>query len=146
VRGRDEGKKALGKNSARGKAMWWGDEGKNGARESWHKACSARGITARGSFAWRVSAREARWERFPPNRTDLFFFFLLFIASFFGHTFSFLSKRTHGMKGRGRTGKQHHARDQERRGMAAVGDGGGQLGLKDNKKKTKERTQVTSNN
>jgi hypothetical protein len=30
--------------------------------------------------------------------------------------------------------------------MAAVGDGGGQLGLKDNKKKTKERTQVTSNN
>jgi hypothetical protein len=30
--------------------------------------------------------------------------------------------------------------------MAAVGDGGGRLGLKDNKKKTKKRTQVTSNN
>jgi hypothetical protein len=30
--------------------------------------------------------------------------------------------------------------------MAAVGDGGGRLGLKDNKKKTKERTRVTNNN
>jgi hypothetical protein len=30
--------------------------------------------------------------------------------------------------------------------MAAVGDGGGRQGFKDNKRKTKEITQVTSNN
>jgi hypothetical protein len=30
--------------------------------------------------------------------------------------------------------------------MAAVADGGGRLGLKVNKKKTKKRTQVTTNN
>jgi hypothetical protein len=58
----------------------------------------------------------------------------------------FLSKRNSWQEtGRGAWGNRT-ARDQERRGMAAVGDGGGRLGLKDNKKKTKKRTQVTSNN
>jgi hypothetical protein len=52
-------------------------------------------------------------------------FFLLF----------FLSKRNSQQEtGRGARGNRT-ARDQERRGMAAVGDGGGWLGLKDNKKK-----------
>jgi hypothetical protein len=58
----------------------------------------------------------------------------------------FLSKRNSGQEtGRGARGNRT-ARDQERRGMAAVGDGGGRLGLKYNKNKTKKRTQVTSNN
>jgi hypothetical protein len=49
--------------------------------------------------------------------------------------FFFLSKRNSRQEtGRGARGNCT-ARDQERQGMAAVGDGGGRLGLKDNKKK-----------